>query len=283
MVRRVTGIGILAACLLWAGAPLAKKPKAPTVAELLADLPKCEGLESCVAAQELIRRGPAIWPAVKEGLSSPEELTRFWTLGVLSEVVIPASLGALAKSLDDPEIRVRAAAAYALGMHRDAKVTVHLLKALGDKDLNVRFAAAVALGRVRDPKSVPALVGALRDEDDDVRGYAALALGDIGDRRATAGLLERLREDIFPKVRGMSAMALGSLRDPASKAPLLEHLQEERDPKALAAAVYALGQLRDRTVLPALRKLENHKAPEVREYVADAIATIEKAGEKPKP
>ncbi len=251
------------------------KKKGVDVAALIAELPKCESLETCPATQQLVALDKKVWPAIKIGLEAPEELTRFWTLGVLSEVVIKDAIGTIAKLIDDPEIRVRAAAAFALGSQRDRAVTPHLIRAAADKDLNVRFAAVVAMGRVRDPASVDTLLGALRDKDDDVRGYAAYALGDIGDKRATERLCERLREDLISKVRGMAAMALGSLKDPASKATLLARLQEEDDAKALAAAIYATGQLRDPSTRAAIEKHSAHKSSEVREYVKDALKNLD--------
>ena len=71
---------------------LAKKKKGPGMDELLAELPRCESLETCPAALELIKRGPAIWPGIRAGLSAPDELTRFWTLGILSEVVVKKAI-----------------------------------------------------------------------------------------------------------------------------------------------------------------------------------------------
>ena len=255
--------------------------RASKVAALVAELPKCESLETCPATQKLITLKERIWPEIKIGLEDPQELTRFWTLGVLSEVVIKDAIGTIAKSIDDPEIRVRAAAAYALGAQRDRAVTPHLIRAAADKDLNVRFAAVVAMGRVQDPASVDTLLGALRDKDDDVRGYAAYALGDIGDRRATERLCERLREDLISKVRGMSAMALGSLKDPAAKTTLLARLQAEEDAKALAAAIYATAQLKDPSTRAAIAKHTDHKSSDVREYVKDALKTLDAIKKKP--
>ena len=227
-MRRTLMVAIAAALLAVALTAHGKaKPKPKSVASLVEELPRCESLETCSATVALIERGASIWPAIKVGLEAPDALTRFWTLGVLSEVVIKKAVSEIAKAITDKEIRVRAAAAYALGAQRDRVVTPHLMRALKDEDLNVRFAAVVAMGRVKDPATVEALMGALRDKDDDVRGYAAFALGDIGDRRATARLCERLREDLIAKVRGMSAMALGSLKDPASRAPLIGHLASE--------------------------------------------------------
>lgn len=271
-------LGVLIAS--WLAGPVGAKKKGPDLAALIAELPKCESLETCPATLKLISLGTKIWPAVKAGLEAPQELTRFWTLGVLSEVVTKDAISAIAKAIDDPEIRVRAAAAYALGAQRDRSVSPHLIRAAADKDLNVRFAAVVAMGRVQDPTTVDVLLGALRDKDDDVRGYAAYALGDIGDRRATARLCERLREDLLPKVRGMSAMALGRLKDPAAKKTLLARLQEEDDAKALAATIHATAQLRDQSTRAAIERHAAHKSSEVREYVKDALRTLD-APKKP--
>jgi HEAT repeat protein len=275
---RTLVLGALLASIVMS--PASAKKKGADVAALITELPKCESLETCPSTQKLIALGTKIWPAAKTGLTAPQELTRFWTLGVLSEVVIKSAISDIAKAIDDPEIRVRAAAAYALGAQRDRTVTPHLIRAAADKDLNVRFAAVVAMGRVQDPKTIDTLIGSLRDKDDDVRGYAAYALGDIGDRRATERLCERLREDLISKVRGMSAMALGSLKDPASKATLLARLKSEDDAKALAAVIYATGQLRDPSTRAAIERHATHKSKEVREYVKDALKTLD-APKKP--
>jgi len=275
----------------------ASEVAAPAVADLVGRLKACKALTSCAPVRALLARGPAIWPALRVGLEAPDEMTRFWTLGVLSELPIPAAREAIEARLGDPKIRVRAAAAYALGALRDRAVSPALVRALQDNDLNVRFAAAVALGRVHDPATVGALVAACRDKDDDVRAYAALALGDtVGAMDAGApgreaaraqarrALLERLDQDLFPKVRGFAAMALSKLRDPATLHPLLARLRAEDDPKALAAAVFALGALGDVAALNPLRALQAGLAndrrealrddAELREYLRDAIQEL---------
>ena len=257
-------------------------PADATVAELIAQFPKCQGLATCEATVELVRRGEAIWPDLEVGLKSTDEMTRFWTLGVLTEVPVVAARQAIAARIDDSAIRVRAAAAFALGEQRDKAVTPALLKALADKDLNVRFAAAEAFTKVRDPAALDALIAACRDKDEDVRAHAALAIGYLGDKKATAPLLERLDQDIKPIVRGYAAVALGNLRDPAALKPLLVRLTEEKDIAALAAAVGALGELRDVRALPALSKLTEHSDERVVEYAKYAIAVIQDHL-KPKP
>ena len=265
------------ALALVAGAPPAD------VASLVAQLKHCKSLETCEPALELTKRGDAIWPDLAVGLEAPDEMTRFWTLGVLTNVPIVDAREAIAVMLDDKEIRVRAAAAFALGEQRDKAVTTWLLKALGDDNLNVRFSAAVALGKVKDPASVPALIGACRDKDEDVRAYAAQALGDIGDKRATPALVERVDQDIVGHVRGFAAMALGRLGDRTAVAPLLAALGREKDVKAMAAILVGLGELRDPAALPALKPLLKHAEETIQEHARYAIALIEAAAKKKAP
>ena len=281
-MRDATATLALSLLLLCATSAAAWAPPAASVAELVRRLPACQSLETCEAALELTRRGEAIWPDLAVGLDSPDEWIRFWTLGVLTNVPVAAAREAIAKRLDDGAVRVRAAAAFALGEQRDRAVTPPLLRALADKDLNVRFAAAVALGKIKDPAAVPALVAACRDRDEDVRAHAAAALGDTGDRRATPALLERVDQDIVPLVRGYAAMALGQLRDPAALKPLLAHADEERDARALAATAAALGELRDPAALPKLKLLLLHASEGVVDHARYAIALIQATQKKTK-
>jgi len=251
--------------------------KETPVAELVAQLTQCESLETCPAVRALIAAGPRIWPALEVGLKSPDEMVRFWTLGVLSEVPVPAARAAIGATLKDNKIRVRAAAAYALGAQGSKEVTSWLLQALADEDVNVRFAAAVALMRIKDPASVPGLIKACRDRDEEVRAYAVLALGDIGDRRATKAVLERLDEDLVSRVRGFAGLALGKLKDPSTFNPLMKHIRTELDPKPLAAIIFALGALGDVRAIDAIASHKEHPDPEVRAYVVDALALLKKA------
>ncbi|MEC9071778.1 MAG: HEAT repeat domain-containing protein [Myxococcota bacterium] len=267
----------LAALLLLTGA----KDKAPSVETLVGQLGACESLDSCAAVQELKKRGPSIWPDIQVGLKHPEEMTRYWTLGVLTMVVIPEAQEAIASRLTDKAVRIRAAAAFALGMQKGKKVAKWLIRAIGDEDVNVRYSAAIALGRVQDPAGVPALSKALRDKDIDVRKHAAVALGEIGDKRGTAPLIERLEQDMVPEVRGYVAMALGNLGDPKAKPVLLKHLKIEDDTKALAATIYAIGEFRDRATLPVLRPLAKHPNQDVRNFAQQTISLLEKLPAKP--
>ena len=266
---------LIALSLTWSVVGASPTP----VPDLVKQLPTCKSLERCKPVLELIKRGPSIWPAVQVGLTDGKEMIRFWTLGVLSEVVIPQAREAISERLTDKEIRVRAAAAFALGAQGSHAVTGALLKALMDDDLNVRFAAAVSLEKIRDPASVDGLIKACRDADEEVRAHAALALGSIGDRRAGEALLERINQDIKPIVRGYAIMALGNLGDPGHIKALIAHTHRESDDKVLAALAYAFGALKAQEALPILKKLTTYPNPEVKTYAEDAIAKI--TGKKP--
>ena len=259
------------------GNPASASPK--TLAHV-AKLKGCKSLQ-CDAALALIKSGKEIWPAIRAGLQAQDEMTRFWALGVLSEVPLVAARDSIGALVDDPKIRVRAAAAYALGAIKDHSVSPYLLKALVDKDLNVRFAAAVAMARVKDPKTAPALTRATRDRDEEVRAYACLALGDIGLPQSTSTLMERLDQDAHPKVRGFAAMSLSKFSKHPGRDLLLSRLKEETDAKALAAAIFALGELGDKAALGPLRQMKKtlaahavkgiRQSRDVADYLDDAI------------
>ncbi len=280
MKRSLLPVLVAAAVGSTVPAPVALADAVPPQVVLINGLKSCTSLQ-CPSASGLIKMGTEIWPHITLGLTAPDEMTRFWSLGVLSEVPMLKARDSVAGLLSDSKVRVRAAAAYALGAIKDRTVSPHLTKALKDKDLNVRFAAAVALARVKDPSTVTALTEATRDQDEDVRAYACLALGDIGSRGSVPVLMERLDQDAHPKVRGFAAMSLSKINDPRTLKLLKQRLAMETDAKALAAAIYALGELGDRSVLGQLQKLEAtlkqhpnkavRESRDVAEYTADAV------------
>jgi HEAT repeat protein len=251
-----------------------RSPKKPSVATLVGQLKTCKSLDTCAVVEAIVSRKGGFWPQLAVGLDAPDEMTRFWTLGVLSKAPVKKAIEAIAGKLGDPKIRVRAAAAYALGALRSKDVTPHLLRAVLDKDLNVRFAAVVAMGRVRDPATVDALLNACRDRDEDVRAYAVAALGDIGDKRSLPRLHERLEQDVHGKVRGFAGMALARFKDPTSVPVLKRRLKEEKDAKALAASIYALGEIGDATSADLIKSHAAHENDVVREYVARALEKL---------
>ena len=105
---RSLSIVLLVAFAAPQGAKASKKGK---VKDLVAQLKKCESLEECPAVKALVRQRKTFWPKLSVGLEDPDEMIRFWTLGVLSKAPTPKAVSAIAFRLDDAKIRVRAAAA----------------------------------------------------------------------------------------------------------------------------------------------------------------------------
>jgi len=94
------------------------------------------------------------------------------------------TVGPKIEDLKNENIRVRNAAAKALGNIGDPRAVDSLIAALSDKAAFVRCAAAEALGKLGNQRAVDSLIEATKDEDDLVRKSAVIALGEIGDGRA---------------------------------------------------------------------------------------------------
>jgi HEAT repeat protein len=126
---------------------------------------------------------------------------------------VNSSLPALAEALKDKDPRVRAKAAFAIGLH--------------DHEKSERYAGA--------------LIACLRDENADVRERAAFALGDIGtgpEAKAAIPFLLAARTDPEAKVRATVLGTLGGIApsDPEVAKALLAALNDP-DPKCRFAAV----------------------------------------------
>jgi HEAT repeat protein len=158
----------------------------------------------------------------------------------------------LVRALGDPEVRVRAEAARALGGAPDGPATAALLLRLErDPWPLVRAAAAASLGGAeRGGAADTALGKALGDEAWLVRREVLGALGRRGARVHTEAIIERLedKEERFD-VRVAAARSLGLLCNPAAVGPLSRQLAPLADPygslEARGIAVAALAALRD--------------------------------------
>ncbi|MFO0746787.1 MAG: HEAT repeat domain-containing protein [Myxococcota bacterium] len=264
-------------------APPAPSPAPPPAGEsvpaLIEALADCQEMD-CPALRSLVARGDKVWPELERGIDHKQEMVRFWSIGVLSEVPVAAAMPRLLGFIkDEPLARIRAASAFALASYKGApEVTPALVLALSDIDPNVRFEAASALGRrPADPAALAPLVKALDDQDEDVRAAAAETLGVMGPvakvPEATKALLAKV-SDRKPTVRGHVAIALGQIGVPEAVPPLVKRLERERDEEALAAAIWALGELGDKTAVEPLKALEGHASEIVRGHVAEALGKL---------
>jgi len=100
-----------------------------------------------------------------------------------------------------------------------------LINALQDNDMKVRSAAAKALGIIGDERAVNPLIEALRNHNPEFCPAAAEALGRIGDRRAVGPLADALKYK--NKRMPIAALeSLGVLCDTKAIAPILECIRE---------------------------------------------------------
>ena len=266
-------LSLIASLIIAAAPPPAPEP---TIAALVAELGGCLELD-CAPLKALIAKGEKVWPELAVGLDASDEMVRFWTLGVLTEVPVAAARPRLIGLLKDPLVRIRAAAAFALGAQRSPEVVAPLIEALADPDVNVRFEAATALGRVPDARALDPLIKASNDTDEDVRRAACEALGGIKDERARDALIDRLRDDRKAIVRGHAAIGLGVMKATAAVDALVKRAARERDPEALAAMAWALGEaseIGDAKAKPTLETLTKHASESVRKQATEALAKL---------
>jgi HEAT repeat protein len=155
-----------------------------------------------------------------------------------------AELGREALDPTQPELR-RLELVRALAPWATADVRGVLVSLLGDASVRLRAAAARALGWPGNREAVPALQARLEapDEAPSVRAAAAEALGAIGDPSTRSALLAAARRP-EPEVRGPAlwALSLGALAHPADRTMLLGELAKDAgaDPQLRADALRAL-------------------------------------------
>jgi beta-lactamase regulating signal transducer with metallopeptidase domain len=113
-------------------------------------------------------------------------------------------------NLKDRDWRVRAYAAWVLGVVGEGRATEALLEAASDYHWRVRMHAAFALGEYRAKSALPRLIGLLSDEHYQVRTAAVDALAAIGDKSAVPALRGAAR-DPHMMVREQALAALAAL------------------------------------------------------------------------
>jgi HEAT repeat protein len=150
---------------------------------------------------------------------------------------LPAS--AAHELLDDPELRVREAAAKGAGPDQVGRLAVMLAE---DPSADVRRAAAHTLASFQDPLLADVLIPALGDSDAVVRASVLRALGGLLGREAT---IKRLREELNgerPERRRAAVYALARLRAPEA-ARDVARLVGDVDPDVRLAVVQTASEL----------------------------------------
>ncbi len=196
----------------------------------------------------LSRFGAAAVPSLRKALANPDERIRANAALALGRIGPPAAAAVpdLAAALSDPVDPVRENAAGALGeVGPDARQAVDaLIVCLSDRDPYVNGRSAETLSRI-GPPAVPGLIRTLESASAVGRWSAAIALGKIGREASPAvPVLTRALSDASENVRWGAAVALGNVGDAARPAvPALLNALSDRDQDVRSGASLALDQI----------------------------------------
>ncbi len=233
----------------------------------------------------LIRHGltrPVVFDMPKGGAS---HLAAAELLANLGSEAAPTIL----EMLNDPDPRVRQAAAIACGMTRDPSAFDSLVQRLGDSDEFVQAAAATALAGY-GPRAITPLLELGKHAGPNLAWSLPLALGKAAGPRAVPLLLQ-LHASGLGVISG-EYDALVECGNDAAFAALSEMVRRYGDPFAIGA----LGQLRDRRAIPLIRSClprpelvsaavcalsemqDSASVPDIVKFVQDADKSREEAG-----
>lgn len=184
-------------------------------------------------------------PDILTALRATDATTRAIAATVLAELESEEAIAPLERVLgSDGDVRVRTAAAEALGQIGAESSATALGRALSDADVVVRRAAAEALGALHELRVAPAgLVAALASGDRELRHLAARALCEIADPATTSALVG-LVTNPDRELRRAAVEGLGEIGTPAAIQGITKALSD-RDPEVRRAAVEALGEVKD--------------------------------------
>jgi HEAT repeat protein len=185
-----------------------------------------------------------------------------------------AETAQLTALLNDPNARVREAAAYSLARSDRKAAHVALETTLRERGPAEAAMAAWALGEIEDSASVPALERATTAADARMRLAAVDALGNIKDASSLATLRTALAHDASATVRARAAHAIGDIGEEGSIAALSAAID---DPalEVQYAAVEAIKDVNDLHVAPAsLIRAARSSDARLRDMSALALAEV---------
>ncbi|MCI0462035.1 MAG: HEAT repeat domain-containing protein [Gemmataceae bacterium] len=171
-------------------------------------LPVAESVEDGPVLAELFRamaarKGPqAAAPLLLRKLASAVPEVRATALGALAGLKVTEVQGAVQKSLDDPDARVRSAAAQAAGKLALRATADQLLKRSRDSDAEVRRSSLEALRRLGEPRALPVALAALADRETSLK--ALECVGELGGPEHVRAVTELARRD--PSTEILSAV-----------------------------------------------------------------------------
>lgn len=187
--------------------------------------------------------------------------------------VAVAPLPLLLQIFEDPDHKIRAVIAAALGKKRDkAAVPTLVDRVIRDSSESVRSTAARALGAIGDFDTVDALRAALFTGGEELASEAGLALRNLGSPDVVGILTEALASTNV-HTRRSAAVQLKVMREPSARAALLLALA---DPDATVRRLSAagLGNLQDPTVTLDLENALQDADPSVRSAALSGIVGL---------
>jgi HEAT repeat protein len=142
------------------------------------------------------------------------------------------------KGLNDPNVNVRIAAAYALVKLKHSKYVEQVRAAAKSSDQTVRANAALLLGKLGSPDHIELLYEILQASDsvDKVRLQAVESIARLGDERMYRSKLWALLISKFADDRVMGIRGMGVLDTPESRNAIITTLDDDVQEVRLVAA-----------------------------------------------
>jgi HEAT repeat protein len=207
-------------------------------------------------------------------LADKESSVRDWAVLALAKIGKP-STDALIAALRREGAKaspVRAQAAGALGLIKDAKAVEPLILALKDGDNDTRYWAAIALGMINDSRAEDPLIQTLADGNAQVREEAGRAIRAIKGHQA-AEIFKQLLSDSNSSMRRGAAGALGDSQDEGAFEPLVQAMHDE-SAMVRSEAAKSLGKLNNTSAIGPLMQALIDDEKGVRSEAASALAKI---------
>jgi putative membrane-bound dehydrogenase-like protein len=169
--------------------------------------------------------GSAVPPLRDAGKQLKSYESRAAAVWALYRIGTPNAEEGVRAALDDPDFRVRIAAARAAGMARDGKSVDRLRQMVAHDEPGARRQAATALGQIGDTRAVPDLIAASKEGDRFVEHSITYALIEM----KTPAPLTRALHDSNANVRKTALIALDQMDHSPLKHDQIRPFLQDRD------------------------------------------------------
>ncbi len=169
---------------------------------------------------------------------------------------------------------VRANAARAAGILRDALAVPALTEALHAKDSQVMFESLVALEKIHDASAGPALSSPAHDLDDRIQATALEAIGVLHCLECAGDVRSDLTNARNIRIRRAALDALAMLASPDDR-PVFQKYVGDRDADLRASALEGLGRIREPEDTPVIAAAFDEKDADSKVHLAAAFALVD--------